>query len=1179
MQLSLLADFGFGAFRGGSGDIPDFWTDHLEDLMRHLSSKLAAFFGCLVFVAVFSTTGSAQFRAGVQGVVTDNAGGAVAGATVTLVNKETNQKQSTQTSNEGFYRFSSLAPGLYSVTVVKENFKKYVADNVQVNAESVLGQDVVLEAGVISETVNVTAGGVALESEDANVRKTISTEEVLRLPQSGRDPYELARLTPGVFGSGSRGSNGASQGLPNTSGPGGSNNSIFATENVQPISANGQRVSSNNYEIDGTSVNSQTWGGGAVITPSQESVKEVQITSSTYSAEDGRNSGAQIKVVSQNGTNNWHGSAFFKINDPSLNAFNQLPRNIGGGPARVEQKYKSYGGSFGGPIVRDRLFFFFAYEGLNNRSNNTYTGWVETAAFRQAVATLRGGTLTATILGDPGAAPRIVSTLTGTCSELSGDVNNGCAAVSGGLDIGSITGTYGTYVQFFNTGGAPVGGGLDGVADIQKVLLADQKSFRGNQYNTRIDFNATAKDQFTFTSYFVPSQATNADSAAQSRPMADITSKRLSYALGFIYRRIISATMINEARFNVTRWGYDETKTNPNANFGLPRIEIESLVGDRLRYGAPYGTNTPGVINERQFEFSDTFTYVFGNQALKIGGAYRRDLNSNGEVGGARPLYSFKGLWNFANGTPIFEQIVANQQGQPSPNNAKFHTGDLSLFAQDDWKFKPNLTLNLGLRWEWFSPVTTDSGTIGNLILGPTGGLTGARISTRKNITDNNFKNFAPQLGFAWSPNWLGHDKLVVRGGGGVGFDRLPNALLANARRNPPNGSIFGICCGTNGTTDGFGTPFVDGLITYVQSSNGSILGYPANPLLGGGTNPSTGLPNSGSIEIYGAPRKLPDATVYRYSLEGEYQLPGNMIATIGYQGSQGRHFVRILPIHITVPGSNPNVFAAYFASADVNSNYNAMTTRLQGRFLKQLSFDMNYRWSKSLDTASFESPCACTNQSYPIDQKTEHGPSDFDVTHAFVASATWDIPVFRKQSSLTGKLLGGWQISSIVTWNSGFPWTPKIFGCLQQANTPSNFCDLRPTSYTGAQPASNSNANYLRPGGIFGVSGTSIFGTAVNGNDPFANPPAIGRNTVRGPRYFDTDMAFSKKFGLSSWGFLGDNANVDVRFNFFNIFNNLNLAPINSNSDPTRVQLPSFGQVTTALSGRVGEFQVRFSF
>jgi len=1138
------------------------------------------------------TAASAQFKAGIQGTVTDTAGAIVTGASVTLTNKETGRSEATPTSDGGFYRFSGLAPGLYTITVEKENFKKQVVDDVKVEAESVKGVNVELTAGGISEVVNVTAENVPLETEDANVRKTITTKEVLALPQIGRDPYELARLSPGVFGTGARNSDGSGSRLPNTSGPTGSSNSIFATEDRQPISANGQRVSSNNYQIDGSSVNSQTWGGGAVITPSQETVKEVQITSSTYSAEDGRNSGAQIKVVTQNGTNDWHGSAFIKIDDPRLNSFNKLPANIGGGPARVEQKYKSFGGSFGGPITlprfgeggrsvysgKNKAFFFFAYEGLRNRSNNTYTSYIETAAYRQAVLAARPGTVTARILGDPGVAPRVVSLLTPSCAELSGDINAGCAVVGNGLDIGSITGAYGTYVQFFNTGGAPTGGGLDGIADLQKALLANPTSFSGNQFNTRLDFIPTSNDHFTVSTYFVPNTATSADTGGQSRPMGDINSKRLSYAVGIIYQRTLSATKLNEARFNLTRWGFDETKSNPQSNFGLPRIEIESVFSDRLRFGAQHSPNTPGVINERQFEFRDTFTDVIGNHAVKIGAEYRRDLNSNGEVGGARPLYSFKSLWNFANGTPIFEEIVATQQGQPTANNTKFHTGDLGLFVQDDWKLRPNVTFNLGLRWEWFSPITADKGVIGNLIPGPNGGVTGATISVRKNLTNNNLKNFAPQLGFAWSPAKF-DSKLVIRGGGGMGYDRLPNALLANARRNPPNGSLFSLCCGTNGTTDGFGTPFFDGLITYVQSSDGTIFGYPANPLLGGGTNPATGLPNSGAIEIYGTPRDLPDARVYRYSLEGEYQLPMNLVATLGYQGSQGRHFVRIDPIHLTIPGSNPNISRAFFARPDVTSNYNAMIARLQGRLWKQVSFDMNYRWAKSIDTASFESPCACTNQSFPIDQKTERGPSDFDVRHSFVAAATWDIPLFQHQKDLKGKVLGGWQISSIVTWNDGFPWTPKIFGCLQQALTPGAFCDLRPTSYSGAQPAANTNDNFLRPNGIFGVAGTSIFGTAVNGSNPFANPPAIGRNVFRGPRYFDVDMTFAKKFGLGSWGFLGESANVDLRFNFFNIFNNLNLTPFDSNTDPTRVQLPTFGRATSALAGRVGEFQVRFSF
>jgi len=354
-----------------------------------------------------------------------------------------------------------------------------------------------------------------------------------------------------------------------------------------------------------------------------------------------------------------------------------------------------------------------------------------------------------------------------------------------------------------------------------------------------------------------------------------------------------------------------------------------------------------------------------------------------------------------------------------------------------------------------------------------------------------------------------------------------------------------------------------------------------ADPLLGGGTDPATGLPKNGGVEIYGTPRHLPDATVYRYSLEGQYQLPANLVATVGYQGSLGRHFVRINPIFITTAGKNPGVGAVYFASPDVNSSYNALIARLQGRFLKQLSFDMNYRFAKSIDTASFESPCGCTNQSYPIDQKEERGPSDFDVRNSFVASGTWDIPLFQNRNDLTGKLLGGWRISSIVTWNDGFPWTPKTFNSLQLSSAQGGFGDLRPTSYNGTQPADNTNANFLRPGGIFGVPGITIFGTTIDHSNPNspANRPGIGRNVFRGPRYFDVDMSLGKKFGLGSHGFLSENSNIDVRFNFFNIFNNLNLAPFNSNTDPTRVTLANFGRAKEALAGRVGEFQIRFSF
>jgi hypothetical protein len=366
-------------------------------------------------------------------------------------------------------------------------------------------------------------------------------------------------------------------------------------------------------------------------------------------------------------------------------------------------------------------------------------------------------------------------------------------------------------------------------------------------------------------------------------------------------------------------------------------------------------------------------------------------------------------------------------------------------------------------------------------------------------------------------------------------------------------------------------------LITYVASSDNTIFGYPANPLIGKGTNAANGLPNSGQIEIYGAPRDLPNAYTYRYSLEGEYELPWKLLGTVGYQGSAGHKFVRIVPEHIVGPSLNPNIRAAFFASPDTNTNYNALLTNLRRRFSQGLEFSVNYRFSKSIDNTSWESPCGCTNQSFPIDQKEERGPSDFDVKHYFVAAGLWELPLLRGQSDWKGRLLGGWQINPIVTWHSGFPWTPRIFAGLRG---PSGFFgDLRPTKFFGGQPLPNTNDHFLQPGGIFPGGGSAFFSTTTNGDDPKLNPPGIGRNRFRGPRYFATDMSFVKRFVLPKAGFLGENANVDVRFNFFNLFNNLNLAPFNAGTDSTRVNLATFGVATAALAGRTGEFQIRFSF
>lgn len=1161
--------------------------------MRQTSFRLIRAISCLCLIVLFSAVTHAQFRAAIQGTVTDNSGGVVPGATVTLTNTETNQTLTVTTSDEGFYRFSALAPGLYSLSVEKDGFKKALVDQVKVDAEAVQGQDVKLEAGVISETVTVQADEAPLQTEDASIRKTVTTEEVLRLPQVGRDPYELVRLAPGIVGLGARGSGGASVGLPNTSDKAGSNLGIFQTENMPPISANGQRGSSNNYTIDGVSVNSQNWGGSAIVTPSQEIVKEIQVSATTYSAEDGRNSGAQIKTVTQSGSNQWHGSLFFKHTDPGMNAFNDMPRTINGigveGPKRVERKFQNYGGSIGGVLPflnfgendtpgfhsgKDRSWFFFAFEGLRENTNVPYYSWIETAAYRNAIVSQRPGTAVAAIVGDPAAEPRTLQIVTprlvtGNRWACGPDdsvlLNNFTANLVNGnaIDFGSITGSYGNYVSN-NTSG----GGLDGVGDVQCGLLPLERSNRGEQYFGRLDFQLTSKAKLALSAIIVPTKTGGQDRSAQSRPQADFFSKRLNFSATAVYNHTFTSTILNEARFNFSGWDFNEVNSNSSQNFAFPRVEVEQIWGDRLRFGVPQ----PGSFEDRQYNLRDTVTTIWGNHVMKIGGEYSRDVNAGGNLSLARPLFSFVRPWNLANGTPVFESLGANSIGKPTADDTIYHTTGAALFFQDDWKLRANLTLNLGLRWEFFGPITPDRNVISNLILGPSGGLEGAFIDTQDTLTDPDWNNFGPQAGFAWSPSQF-TGKLVIRGGTGYAYDRLPNALLNNARRNPGAPTqLYNICCG-------FANTDTAALQMNFALSGGGIGGYPIHP----------NLPALGAPEIYGAPRDLPSASVWRYSLEAQYELPWHTVATLGYTGSRGRNFVRIEPIHITRPGEpiNINNFGAvFFAMPDVKTNYNAMLASLNTRFYRGLSVVANYTFGKSLDSMSWEAPCSCTNQSFPVDQSTEYGRSDFDTRHNFNLAVVFDLPFYTNQSSWKGKILGGWQVSSITTYNTGYPWTPRTGSCLQGATVSSgNFCDPRPPGFSGLEPRGNSDDDFINggpyPGSFIGGNcGASpgcntVFTTffPFNGN-PLSFPPAVGRNTFYGPKYFSTDLSVGKKFGLWSEG-----SALDLRVNFFNVFNQLNFAPFGANSNSTHVDRAQFGIPTAGLAGRVTELQARFSF
>ena len=1157
--------------------------------MNRTTFNLVRVLTCGLFIVFAAGAASAQFKAGIQGTVTDTAGGLVPEAKVALTNAETGKTQEVTASEEGFYRFTGLPPGKYTLAVEKAGYKKKLFENVTINAESVQGVDVALEPGEVSATVTVTGDtATVLETENANVDKSITTREIRQLPQTGRDPYELLRLTPGVFGDASRSGSGGANNLPNMTGPGGTagDRLIFQTENVPQISANGQRVSANNFQIDGTSVNSQTHGGGAVITPNQESVKEVRVIANNYSAEYGRNSGAQVLTVSQNGTNSYHGSLFLKNNSPGLNAFNKYGGVNNAQPVRNNQHYNQFGGSIGGPLWlprfgeggpsvwggKDRAWFFFSFEGLRNTTVGNFNGFVETAEFRNLVTSLRTGSVTAKILGSPGIAPRIVGVIPISCTAAGFNSGN-CRQVSGGLDIGSPAGAAGQYLNV----GSP-GGGFDGVPDVLFAQIATPNTSRGRQYNPRLDINLTPKDSLAISSYFSFFHAVQSDTdiGAGARPMADVETKPSNYFAMVTYNRAISSTLFNEARVNFTRFAFDEIKSSSNTNFGIPRIEIETLPFARIKFGAPWSETTPGIFAENTFELRDTLRKSKGNHGLSFGGEWRQEQDNNNLIGGARPLFTFGGLFNFANSTPLFYQINADPRtGGPPSAQRFFRNNNYAFFGQDDWKVRPNFTLNLGMRWEYFGPLTEKNGRVSNLVLGPNG-LTDARIVTSDQLYPSDKNNFAPRLGFAWSPNKLlgvnTENKMVIRGGAAVAFNRIPTVLFANSRGNPPFMARYTICCGTNNE---FSTPFADGQILYALGANNTPFSYPTNPALILTFNPATGIPTntiSGTkeVEIWGAPAKVDTPYIYAYSLEGQYSLPAKLTGTLGYQGSASRKLVRIVNERFEFPNTDYFAKNVFFPTPDTTASYNAMLVTLSRRFAEGFQFDANYRWSKSIDIVSSEEVGAPTNPTYPLDVRQERGPSDYDVRHSLVASALWELPIFRHRSDAVGKLLGGWQLSGIGTFHTGFPWTPVVGGCASTRGP--SICPGRPVAYFGGAGTDTSNSAFIT-GSNFPGGGARFFSTA----DPGLRLPGVGRNSFRGPNYRNIDLSLAKRFGMA--GFLNEGSSFEVKANFFNAFNLLNLQPFQFNSISTQVQDPNFGRSEKGLSGRVIEIQGRFTF
>jgi len=1154
-----------------------------------------------VFALCFLSTATAQYNAAIQGTVTDTSGAVVPGATVTATNQQTGIASKTVSGDAGTYRIPGLIPGNYTVTAEANSFKKLEQKDVIVEAERVRGLELKLQPGAVEQNVTVAADVVTLQTENANVTGTISNQMIKDLPQFGRDPYETVRLAPGVFGDGSRASNGTSNWLPNAAGGGGGDTSgIFNQENQVQITANGQRPSANNFTIDGTSVNSLTWGGAAIITPNQESVQEIAVSSASYSAEDGRNTGAQVKVISKNGTNQFHGSAFFKYNEPGLNSNNKWGGpDPGELPQRVNQKLRQFGGSIGGPIWKDKLFFFFSYEG-NRQINRQFSTaqWVPTSSFLNYVTANRSGTFISQELGLAGSAPRIVSVLPTTTADCQLFHNQGytnCTALgAAGVDLGSPFGTAGTYDNAFSGPVTLNGGGLDGAADLQKVQLLTPATSHGNQYNGRVDY-VLGKNTFAVSGYVTPR---NDVVAITPNPVDDLNFQPRNKYIAFLWNRTFSPTLLNEFRVNATRFSGDALAANPQTYWGIPRIEIETMPAgsNRIVWGPPASDNTPGIFSQNQFEIRDNASKNWGRHNLKAGLQVNINQDNNNTMfGSSRPTFVYHGIWNFVNNAPIYEGINADPvTGAPFANHKYFRETDWAWFVQDDFKVRPNLTLNIGLRWDYFAPLSEKYGRLSNAFLGSgANAVTDAVVKTVSQLYEPDRNNFAPRIGFSWSP-WASENKTVVRGGFGVAYNRTTDTLTGISRVNPPYVYRYGLCCASSqadATAQSWvQPPFMNGQIdvNQVGTNYKSFYNYSANPVLANNIDPSTNLPISATagIEIWGAPQNLRTPYTYTYSFEVQRELPSKFIGVVGYQGSASHKLIRVVNENkVYAVGSGQRIGAMYFPSSDVNANYNSLNVSVTRPFSHGLEILSKYRWSKSIDEGSAEGAGQNRDPFFPMHVQSDRGPSDYDATHSISATVLYDLPFFKGRNDFLGKALGGFHVDGTYTFHSGFPWSPVGYGsnCPQVPNSGGNVCPNLPSAYFGGAGSSYSNATFMQPGGNFprAAQNNGWQQYFALGAQPIVDGfpvPGIGRNSFRGPRYRAMDLSLAKNTRFTALG--RENMGLDFRVNFFNFLNQLNLTPFQGLSASTIVSDSAhFGQAQSALAGRVIEFQTRFSF
>jgi hypothetical protein len=1143
----------------------------------------------LIAILLCAVSARAQYRASIQGVVTDPQGAAVSGATLTLTNLDTNQALTATSDENGVYNFNALPSVKFSLTVEKAGFKKKTLANVGIIPEQANALNIQLDLGEVTQTVTVTGDSTPLmDTETASLNGVVNSNQIQHMPSFGRDVLKLAQLAPGAFADGSQGGGGGGFNLPGTQtggGASGGSNGIFKTENGAQVIASGQQTENNGISIDGISTTSVVWGGSTIITPSEDSVDSVKVVSNSYDAEDGRFSGSQIQIISKSGTNDYHGSLFLTTHQPGLNA-HQPFNGQGNTPTKDANKFEQFGGSVGGPIWKNKIFAFFNYETVREpTSPQQGSGWFETPAF---AALAPAGSIASKYLTFPGNGVNGTLNPNATCITAGLTEGLNCKTIPGqGINVGTpLTTGLGTQDLGYTTasnpgcGGAGTGCGTAGsplgnVADLANYNTFNPTKFTAAQYNGRLDANVTEKDRVGFAIYWVPQSTDNFNG---NRGYDVFHHNQINKAVSAIWNHVFSPTLLNEVRVNGANWNWNEITSNPQSPVGFP---TDSILPTGSITVNSFGPNVGSNLNQWTYTFKDVATKIYGRHTIKFGGELTRLFYLQSSPSSGVPRYSFFNIWDFLNDAPQSEggngQTFNPNTGFPTTVRQDDRESIWGLFIQDDFKLRRNLTLNLGLRWSYFGPLSSKQGNMFQAIPGQGANYLTGLIVKPGHSWDAQKDNFGPQIGLAWSPSYF-HDKLVVRGGYGLSYNGEQIAISSNIVGNPGL-AVSPVFQFNNPSSCAQPLPNC-GIVYALSSSPTAIGGYPSNPNAISTFGPN-GLPTTGSVFITIFPKDFPTLRVHHYSADVQYDLGHQFVASLGYQGSISRDTFfneNALAVPATQGfASNPNISSGEFWNVSGRGNYNAMLAELKHQFSRGFSADAQFTWSKCMDTSS----APFSQQPYPFNSSFDYGRCDYNVGKAFKLFGVWQ-PVFFHGQGWKEKILDGWSLSGIFNIHSGFPWTP--FVNVLNGNTYCSSCgygSLLPTAYLGGAGGSTSNdafktvaqsnfpnggAAYFSPTPPYPV----FFGTTL------PPPPGVHRNSLNLPGYRDLDLTLAKGFGFPKAPILGENARVELRMDVYNLFNNLNLNPeaISNNT-----QNANFGTITNALAARVVTLGARFSF